>query len=99
MEDCKEMSGEDGAKLSVLKELLGRMYKLMAMDKPKEAESMGMEEEESEGEGPLTEVAEETVEGMDGEPKKKLPKYAMLGMSLKTKEAPKPMMGKGKRYG
>ncbi len=98
MGECKEMSGEDGAKVSVLKELLQRMYKLMAMDKPKETESMEMEDDEDES--PLTEVAEETVEGMDGEmPKKKLPKYAMLGMSLKTKEAPKPMMGKGKRYG
>jgi hypothetical protein len=63
---------------------------------------MAMEgEEEDDDEGPLTEVAEETVEEMDGTPKKKLPKYAMLGMSLKTKAPGKPamMMGKGKRYG
>jgi hypothetical protein len=99
MEGCKEMSGEDGAKVSVLKELLQRMYKLMAMDKPK-GEEMAMEGEEDDDDGMLSEVAEDTMEEVAA-PKKKLPKYAMLGMSLKTKEAPKPamMMGKGKRYG
>lgn len=99
-EGC-EHTPEVGAKMTVLKDLLKRMYKLMAVDAPPEepaAEEMAEEEEEM----PLSDMeAERAAESM-GEPKKKKPKYAMLSMSIEAKPdkaAPsKSMIGKGKRY-
>jgi hypothetical protein len=102
MSGACEKTPEVGAKMSVLKDLLGRMYKLMGMDPKAEAMEEMEEEDEEEGMSLADMEAERAMESMS-EPKKKKPKYAMLSMSVEAKpakgEAPKmPMASKGKRY-
>ena len=92
-----EMSKESGAKVSVLKDLLKKMYEMMVSGKDaEEAHDESEEHEEDEGMSLADMEAERIAEGMVADPKKKKPKYALMSMTVESK--PKMNLKNGKKY-
>jgi len=89
----KKMGGEGAAKVSVLKDLLKRMYKLMTAEKAKKADDSEAGEEMAEKDD---DYMEEEV--LEMKPKRK-PVVALASMSVSTKSPASKAAAKGKKHG